>query len=398
VTDILTPGIAYTQSRLYPNSIISPFFDLGKNQPPANSLRLPQQAAPGAAPLCLAWSPIAKCPELTFSVDQEYLFSNYLWVTGTSTTAQKYSEFFSELVEKHIPKEAPKLVFEVASNDGTFLKQFQKRNFEVLGIDPAKNIVATANQAGIPSIAEFFNQSLVETRPELKGKAGCVIARNVLPHVNDPRSILSGMASALDQNGIAVIEFHQSGKILEELHYDSIYHEHIFYFSVSTVTQLLSEAGLFPFELSWSPISGGSAVIFASKKPRTVQSALRDHLELEKTSGVLSLEAWKSFAESSSKHAQSLYTLVKEHSTNALMIGYGASARSSTMLNFAGLNSSDLAAIADQSEYKHGRPTSILLLAWNFRDEIINILKQKYSYSGKLIIPLPNNPTIISLN
>lgn len=413
----LTPGISHKHSRLYPSSPLTPFFDLGENQPPANSLRLPHELAPQAVPLCLAWSSIAKCPELTFSVDPEFLFSHYLWVTGTSATALAYLEFFAELIESKLSNNAPRLVYEVASNDGTLLSQFQKRNFEVLGIDPARNIASKANESGIPTIADFFNKELIDARPELKEKAGCVIARNVLPHVNDPRSVIAGMVASLHHNGLAIIEFHHNGKILKELHYDSIYHEHIFYFSVTTVVQLLSEAGLFPYDLAWSPISGGSAVLFASKFSQKVTPILEEQLELEKTSGVLSFESWVNFASHSSAHAKRLATLVEDSSRDGVTIGYGASARSSTMLNFAGLNSNHMKALADKSPYKHGRfsagsnieilspeealalkPNTILLLAWNFKDEIIQILKEKFRYTGKLIIPLPNDPVIVNLD
>ena len=296
----------------------------------------------------------------------------------------------------------------MASNDGTFLARFQEAGCRVLGVDPAANIVDVANEAGVETRCDFFDLRVAEEVRAEHGSADVVIARNVIPHVKEIHSIIEGMAHLLD-DGIAVIEFHTASRIVDELHYDSIYHEHLFYFSLSTLASLCERYGLHAFEVFDSPISGGSRALVLARTARPVSPALRDGLAEEEAVGLNGHLAWEAFGRASSRHALELRDVVRDCSRGSRIVGYGASARSSTMLNYAGITTDDVAAVIDENPYKQGRYTpgtdlpiisrpegldilgrdgTILLLAWNFADEILGGLRRD-GIANDVIIPLP---------
>jgi hypothetical protein len=384
------------------------FMDL-TDQPPANSLRAELRENLQDVPLQLVHCSKCSTVQLSATVDPKYLFSHYVWVTGTSKTAHEYSKFFSTNVIERSQVEKP-FVVEIASNDGTFLKDFATKGCKILGVDPAKNIAEMATKSGIPTMAEFFNLNTAQLVKEKYGNADIVFARNVIPHVKEVHSIIEGIADLLKDDGLGVIEFHYSQIILDELHYDSVYHEHLFFYSLQSMIYLLNQYGLKPFDLTRSPISGGSLVIYFSKNQRDQSEQLTDALTQEKEKKTNELQTWQDFSAACEKHAKQLKSIVEEHKTKGPLIGYGASARSSTMLNYAGLNSEVIDCIIDKNPLKHGRYTpgtnipiisfeegkklfnkcgSILLLAWNFEKEITEELRAN-GYTGSIIVPLPN--------
>jgi SAM-dependent methyltransferase len=394
--------------RICNSANIESFMDL-TDQPPANSLRDDLNDVLPNVPLQLIHCSNCTTIQLSATVDPKYLFSHYVWVTGTSKTAKEYSKYFSTNVLQRTKKENP-FVVEIASNDGTFLKDFAKNGCKVLGVDPAKNIAEIATKDGVPTLAEFFNLDTSNSIKEKNGNADIVFARNVIPHVKEVHSIIEGISNLLKEDGLGVIEFHYSQIILDELHYDSIYHEHLFFYSLQSIIFLLNQYGLMPFDLTQSPISGGSLVIYFSKSQREQTSQLLDAIKKEKDNKTNELETWKNFATACEKHANELKLIVEKYKSNGQVIAYGASARSSTMLNYAGLNSEVIDYVIDKNPLKHGRYTpgtnipiisfdegkklfnncgSILLLAWNFEKEITEELRAN-GYTGSIIVPLPN--------
>jgi SAM-dependent methyltransferase len=394
--------------RICNSANIESFMDL-TDQPPANSLRDDLNEVLPNVPLQLVHCSNCTTIQLSATVDPKYLFSHYVWVTGTSKTAKEYSKYFSSNVLQRSKKENP-FVVEIASNDGTFLKDFAKNGCKVLGVDPAKNIAEIATKDGVPTLAEFFNLDTSNSIKKKNGNADIVFARNVIPHVKEVHSIIEGISNLLKEDGLGVIEFHYSQIILDELHYDSIYHEHLFFYSLQSIIFLLNQYGLIPFDLTQSPISGGSLVIYFSKSQREQTSQLLDAVKKEKDNKTNELETWKNFATACEKHANELKLIVEKYKFNGPVIAYGASARSSTMLNYAGLNSEVIDYVIDKNPLKHGRYTpgtnipiisfdegkklfnncgSILLLAWNFEKEITEELRAN-GYTGSIIVPLPN--------
>ena len=404
-----------TTCRLCDATDLHTILELG-DQPPANSLRKKVSETLENVPLTICRCPKCTTIQLTETIDPEYMFSDYIWVTGTSKGAREYSKIFADRIVSKLSKSDDLFIVEVASNDGTFLQRFKEAGHRVLGVDPAKNLAELAQKNGIPTLADFFGLNVAKKVTAENGHADIVIARNVIPHVPDPNDVVGGMAECLKENGVGAIEFHWIGKILSELHYDSIYHEHFFYHSLHSINELLLRHGLNLFDVAESPISGGSLVAFFSKEKRVVTSDLKDQLEREREEGISSLEAWQDFAKMSFEHRVKLKSMIdSENLLGKKVIGYGASARSSTMLNFCGIDHNHLACVADQNALKHNRytpgtdvlivspeealkenPDTVVILAWNFKDEIIEDLKEK-GFKGSVIIPLPNTPYLLEI-
>ncbi len=393
---------------------LAPILDLTP-QPPANSLRNDRNENLPNVALKLVRCNHCTTVQLTETVSPEYLFRDYVWVTGTSQTAQEYSQtFLKNILQRTGDKEL--FVVEIASNDGTFLKRFSAAGHKVLGVDPARNLAAVAEAQGVPTRAEFFSDALAAKVATEFGRADVVIARNVIPHVPDPNDVIAGIARLLADDGVGAIEFHWNDKIVNELHYDSIYHEHFFYHSLHSIQALLNRHGLALFDMTESPISGGSLVAYFSRNPRAASSALSAKLEYETQQGLATLAVWQEFGRRSLAHKDQLKALVDaEVAAGRKVIGYGASARSSTLLNFCGINHVQLDCIADQSSHKHDRytpgtdililspeqafarkPDTVLLLGWNFKEEILARMRG-LGFHGRVIIPLPGTPEIITL-
>jgi SAM-dependent methyltransferase len=403
-----------TNCRLCGETELDVILDLG-DQPPANSLRTDPKVRLEAVPLVICRCPRCTTVQLTETVSPQHLFRDYLWVTGTSQTAREYSErFYENIVKRSATK--PLFVVEVASNDGTFLQQFKRHGHRVLGVDPALNLARVAEAVGVPTLADFFGLKIGDKLVKEYGHADAVFARNVLPHVPDPNDVVAGIAHCLSETGVGAIEFHWADKIVSELHYDSIYHEHFFYHSLHSINAMLTRHELLLFDVTESPISGGSLVAYFAKKPRPKTLALQEKLAYESERGLATLKVWQDFGAKSTDHSRRLRGMLDaEIASGRRVIGYGASARSSTLLNFCGIDHTYLNCIADQSPLKHGRytpgtnililspedalarkPDTVLLLGWNFRDEILGRMKQ-LGFVGRVIVPLPGMPEVIEV-
>jgi len=403
-----------TKCRVCGSANLIKFFDLG-DQPYANSLLKGFDEKENLYPLSLSRCADCSLVQLDHTAEPEELFSQYVWVTGTSEGAQKHAEnFYKKLVERSV-SQGRGYVLEVASNDGVFLRPFLNNGFEVLGVDPAENIVDIALNNGVLTECAFFGKNYAKDLVGRRGRAKIVFARNVLPHVAGTRDFVGGLATVLDDAGVLAVEVHYAGVILDELHYDSIYHEHLCYFTFKTLERLLNDFKLFVFDIEKSPISGGSIIVYAKKKSAEERFPVKNYREEEARSGKNELESWQGFAERSFEHREKLLSMINDVlSSGKTLIGYGASARSSTMLNFCKINANLISVIADKNPLKQGkftagtripitspeeamkkRPEYILLLAWNFSDEIIKYLKKEFDYGGAFIVPLPSNPRIL---
>lgn len=375
-----------------------------KNQPPANSFHKKNENIK-KFPLIVLFCKKCKTAQLSISIDPKYLFKKYFWVTSTSSTAKKHSLYFFKKLSKYLNKKSH--IIEIASNDGTFLKPFIRKGHSVLGIDPATNIAKIANSEGINTIPDFFNYDLSKKIKKKFKNNRIIFARNVIPHVSNINSVVKGISNLSEKKTIVAIEFHYSKDILTDLQYDSVYHEHIFYFTVKTISNLFKKYGLNAFDVFKSPISGGSLVLLFSKN-KIKKTKLLQKLEFdEKKLNINLLQKWKKFGKNSVNHAIKFKKeVIKNLSKNNKIFGYGASARSSTLLNFCNLNSSKIEFIIDQNSLKHNlytpgtnipiysfkkaqkniRDKTMVLLAWNFKNEIINYMKSK-KFKNKIIIP-----------
>lgn len=378
--------------------------DFGK-QPPANSLHKKNEKIK-KFPLKLVFCKKCNTSQLSVSLSPKFLFSKYFWVTATSKTAKKHSQKFYNLTSKYLKKNS--MVLEIASNDGTFLKPFLKNKHKVLGIDPAKNISKIANLSGIKTIPDFFSEKISLRIKKNNKNIDLIFARNVIPHVKNIHSVVKGISNLANEKSIVAIEFHYAKDILNELQYDSIYHEHLFYFTIKTISGLFERYNLYPFDVFKSPISGGSLVLIFSKKKKKEKKLLVKIKKDEKKNKFNSLQKWKIFSKNSKKHAQKFKSdVLNLYNINGKLFGYGASARSSTLLNYCKLNNKYIDFIIDKNNLKHNLYTpgtnipiksinnsikdvyskDMVLLAWNFKDEILQIMK-KIKFKKKIILPI----------
>ena len=397
--------------RICKNQKVELIIDLG-DQPPANCLYKQNENPPSRVPLRIGRCASCATVQLLETINPEQLFSKYVWLTQTAKMAVDYAETFADRLEKVLVSRT-RSILEVGSNDGTFLKALQKRGHKVLGVDPASNIGDVARSAGVPTVSDFFSFKLAKELVEKHQKFDVVIARNVLPHVADLHSVISGIRESLAEGGVAVFEFHRADMIMEELHYDSIYHEHLYLHSLNSIENIANRYELKAFDVDESPISGGSFVVYFSLDMRSESMALKVSREHESKLQINSLEAWQKFSQSTTDHILKFRNLVLNSVTEKKkIIGFGASARSSTLLNAAELCGDQILAIADNNEWKQGlmtpgsaikiisleealllQPDIVVLLAWNFKSELLTQLKES-GFSGEVIIPLPGNPRI----
>jgi len=382
------------------------------NQPLANAVRKSVDQAEETYPLTLAFCKACGLVQIKETVAKSILFSHYVWVTGTSSTAKQFADVFYRRIRRMGFLRDKDFVLEIASNDGTFLKPFQAGGFKVLGVDPAANIAQMANKAGIETVNAFWNPEAAAEIVTRYGNPRFVFARNVIAHVSDLHGVVSGLGDCLNEDGIGAVEFHYAEEILQGLQYDSIYHEHLCYYSVRSITNLLIRLNLQPFHVEFSPISGGAVIVFFSKGSRPETKAWEDINRRETESGINSVVAWRAFADRCRRHRdQSREQLSAYHHTN--VVGFGASARSSTYLNFCGFTTTDIQMIIDNNPIKQGfytpgstipivpmdrglaaDPNLIFILAWNFKDELVKLCR-KHGYTGRFLVPFPNEPYLL---
>jgi len=394
-----------SKCRICGSSRIDTILDLG-NHPLANSLKKRQYEKEVRFPLTLAFCRDCALVQIKETVNKEMLFRRYFWVTSTSRTAREFSEIFFKKTMNTVKLKKEEFVLEIASNDGTYLKSFLSAGLNVLGVDSAENIVQIANSAGVPTISAFWNEKTAQRIEKKFGKAKFLFARNVLAHVSQLDEVVLGIQRILAENGVGAVEFHYAGTILKELQYDSIYHEHLCYFSIQTAERLLNQFGLHVFHIEMSPISGGAYILYFSKNARqkTVQ-----YNKLKKQETALSINRftlWKKFALRCIQHKKLSQKMFNSFNGQRIA-GFGSSARSSTYLNFCGFDQADISAIIDNNRLKHGfysagssipivskeeglrlKPDILFILAWNFKDEIIKECRAM-GFKGKYLIPFP---------
>jgi hypothetical protein len=385
--------------------------DMGE-QPLSNSLVKHWNDPVQKFSLSTAFCPRCSLFQLKETIPKEILFDHYVWVTGTAKGTIEYAALFAQRVIDRAKLKKGDLVLEIASNDGTVLKQFLKQKMNVLGIEPAKNITEIALKQGVRTEAAYWDVDVAKSVISRYGHPDIVIARNVIPHVSELHNVIEGIALALAEDGTGVIEFHSGEVIADMLHYDSIYHEHLGYFTAHSLTHLLERHGLYSWGADVSPISGGSIVLYFSKVKREPEAEYRALIQKEKEHGINSKAAWEKFGREAKIHREKTLKLLQGLSGKKI-VGFGASARSATFMNFCGIGSNYLHAVIDNNPIKQGymtpagdvkivsfeqgmalKPDIIFVLAWNFKDEIIEQCK-KYGFKGGYILPFPQYPHLI---
>lgn len=358
------------------------YFSLGR-QPLANNYHTGQNQP--ELPLEVAFCPHCFHSQLTISVNPHLMFDHYVYLSGTSQTLRAYFETFADGILAAWKSSLRPRVLEVACNDGTLLEMFQREGCEVQGIEPAKNLMAITSQKDIPVACEYWN---LKTAEQFRNRYDVVVAVNVLPHVPDPYEFLLACKEALVPSGKIYIQTSHAD-IFSRFEFDTIYHEHVSYFTAKSFETLAERAGLSVWNAKKVPIHSSSFVFTLGAEEQTGNMpAIKEMVSEESRQGLHQLETYYRFGRHAKQMTDDLANAIRRlQSEGNKVIGYGAAAKGNTLLNFAGI---DLEYIVDDNPMKCGLltpgrnipienprrlfreagPVAILVLAWNFFEEI----------------------------
>lgn len=360
--------------------------------------------------LAVAYCSQCHLVQITHRVDPMILFSNYLYFSSFSNAFLSHAEAMAENLTRRFALSVNNLVMEIGSNDGYLLQFFRKKGFPVLGIEPAKNIAKVANENGIPTMDVFFCSDSVDEILQSREQSDIIIGINVLAHVPLINDFLLAVNRCLKTSGSAVFEFPYLKDLLDNTEFDTIYHEHVFYYSLSAIRILAERAGLELYDVSRQKIHGGSVRVFLQKEGNyNVSNTVIEMLEQEQKCGMTSNTLYDDFGERVRKLKIELVRFLKGIKQEGDTIAaYGAAAKGNTLLNYAGIDRKLIDFVVDRSTYKHGlllpgtripilhqdelqkrMPDYTLILAWNFTDEIIKQQDRYLEKGGRFIIPIP---------
>ncbi|MCC3158544.1 class I SAM-dependent methyltransferase [Hymenobacter sp. 15J16-1T3B] len=392
------------------------FADLG-HCPPSNSmlsaaqLEEPEQHYPLKTYVCdNCW--LVQIGEVKKAV--EIFGEEYTYFSSYSTSWLEHARRYVEMMMERFEYTEDSLVMEAASNDGYLLQYFHQRGVPVLGIDPTANTARIAAGRGVRTLVDFFTTRLARELVADGQKADLLICNNVLAHVPDMNDFVGGMQLVLKPGGVATLEFPHLLNLVEDCQFDTIYHEHFSYLSLSTVARVFAAQGLTVFDVQELPTHGGSLRVFArhsADRSKPVTDAVRELLARERAAGMLTLEYYQDFQPRiETVRAEFLEFLLEQRRAGKKVVGYGAAAKGNTLLNYCGIQGTDLMpVVVDASPYKQGKylpgshipvlspeaireekPDFVVILPWNISAEVADNLSYIRTWGGQFVTAIPS--------
>lgn len=343
-------------------------------------------------------------------VPPDALFKEYIYFSATSDLVHKHAAYLAQSFKARFGLTGQSRVVEIASNDGTVLSYFQKTGVKVLGVEPAVNIARVAVEAGIETCNDFFHAETAEQLKQSYGPADVILARHVFAHVPEIHSFVRGLKTLLAPNGVVAIEAPYLIDFVEKNEFDTVYHEHYSYLSVRAMNHLFNSYGMELIDAERVAIHGGSIIYFIGHKgAHAVSATIAELVAAEKARGLDEVATYSDFARRVTKVREDTLTLLRELKSQGKRIAaYGAPAKGNTFLNYCGIGPGLVEYTVDKSPYKQNlytpgmhlpvyhpdklaldMPDYVLLLAWNFADEIIAQQREYLEKGGKFIQAIP---------
>lgn len=407
-----TPATASYPCRLCSAPLTHTFIDFGVS-PLANSYVEPERLAEAESfyPLhvrvcdqCL----LVQLPELA-SPDE--IFRDYAYFSSYSDSWVEHARRYVELVADRFRLDESSQVVEVASNDGYLLQFFVAKGVPVLGVEPAANVAAAAEERGIRTVVDFFGERLAGSLAEKGFSADLIVGNNVLAHAPASHDFVEGLRRLLKPGGVVTMEFPHLLRLIEERQFDTIYHEHFSYFSLLTAERLFARHGLVLFDVEELPTHGGSLRIYAAHAdgPYRPGTRIAELHERERGAGLHELETYVRFGEAARAAKRDLLSfLIDAKRAGKSIVAYGAAAKGVTLLNYCGIGTDFVDYVVDRSPHKQGRflpgvrvpiypperiretrPDLLLILPWNLADEIATQMAYVREWGCELVVPIP---------
>ena len=400
------------ECRICSSNNLELILDLGE-QPPSNAfikkedLEKPEDKFPLRLYLCKECYLL----QLLDIVDKEILFKEYLYLTSASKpSVNHFKKYAYDVYEEFLKQSKNPLVIEIGSNDGTLLKEFKKLGVTVLGIEPAKNIAKIANDAGITTENTFLNYDIVKKK-SLEKKASIIVGNNVFGHIDDLKEFMKCVKILSKEKGVFIFEVPYLVNLIQKLEFDTVYHEHLSYFSLIPLIKLMDEFNLEIFDVKKQKVHGGTIRVFVSEKNNFKKTInFEKMIKFEKEFGINKIQTYQKFSENVKELKNKLQNkLLKFKKEGKIIFGYGAPAKGNVLLNYCNIGTEFLDYIIDTTPLKQGlytpgmhipvySPDKILdkgegsialLLAWNYKSEILDKENQFRTNGGKFLLPIP---------
>jgi SAM-dependent methyltransferase len=387
--------------------------DLGM-QPPSNAFlaSLADARDEKRYPLRAKVCELCKLVQVDYDVAPEELFGNYVYFSSYSDDWLAHAKAYCEMARRRFALDSRSLVVELASNDGYLLKNFVQAGIPVLGIDPSDTVAAAAQKIGVPTLVEFFGERSATRLKDEGRQADLIVGNNVLAHVPRLNDFVAGIQLLLKPEGTATIEFPHLLKLIEQVEFDTIYHEHYSYISLYAIEQVFGRHGLRIHDAEQLPTHGGSLRIFASHAARADlrdSAALQSLRTQEAAAGLADLGTYRRFAERVEACRRSVLDFLAQTKRDAKSVAaYGAAAKGNTLLNFCAATRADISMVADRNPHKQSkllpgthipvvppeelmraRPDYVLVLPWNLQDEIMRQLAGIRDWGGRFVTAVP---------